>query len=171
MRSRATSFVVQALTTLLLIVVALAGVWWFSKTRAARERAQWKGTALERLAALTITNEAIRQELRELKAGPTPNVDFGWAHENVLLMTNGEFIVYAYRHGQNNGFVDHLFLGRGSDGRWLYSTFHFCRSMTMVHGDPPPGSITEFAKTYSAREFDGKSAECLKRTWSGFQVH
>ena len=43
-------------------------------------------------------------------------------------MTNGEYIVYAYRHGANNGFVDHLFLGHGSDGRWLYSTYHFCNS-------------------------------------------
>ena len=128
MRSRATPFVVRALTILSLIVVALAGVWWFAKSRAARERAQWKGPILERLAALTITNETVRQELEALKAGPTSNMHLGWTHDNVLLMTNGEYIVYAYRHGRNSGFVDHLFLGRGSDGRWLYSTFHFCWS-------------------------------------------
>jgi len=38
-------------------------------------------------------------------------------------------------------------------------------------GDPakvamaPPGSIAEFATRYSAREFDGRSDECLKETW------
>ena len=32
--------------------------------------------------------------------------------------------------------------------------------------DEPPGSITEFATKYAAHEFDGKSDECLKKTWS-----
>lgn len=164
MRSRATAVALKALTFLFLIVMALAGVWWIAKAQAAHQRALWKETALERLAAFTITNETVRQELEELKAGPTPNVDLGWAHENVLLMTNGEYIVYAHRHGRNSGFVDHLFLGRGSDGRWLYSTFHFCNSMVGAFQDAP-GSIDEFAEIYFAREFDGKSNECLKRTW------
>ena len=86
-------------------------------------------------------------------------------HDQVLLMTNGEFVIYASRHGANNGFVDHLFLGHCSDGRWLYSTFHFCNSMAMIRGEDPPGSIAEFAKRYSAREFDGKSDKCLQHTW------
>ena len=81
-------------------------------------------------------------------------------------MTNGEYIIYASRHGRNSGF-DHLFLGHGSDGRWLYSSYHFCNSMTMLNSDDDPGSITEFVKRYSAREFDGKSDECLQRTWDG----
>jgi hypothetical protein len=104
-------------------------------------------------------------QLDQLKAGPTPNVDFGWAHDHVLLMTNGEYIIYASRHGANSGFIDHLFLGRGSDGRWLYSTYHFCNSMCGIRGEDLPGSITEFATRFFAREFDGKSDECLQHTW------
>lgn len=80
-------------------------------------------------------------------------------------MTNGEFIVYAYRHGANNGFIDHLFLGHGSDGRSLYSNYHFCNSRAMIRADEPPASIAEFAKRYAAREFDGKSDACLQHTW------
>jgi len=30
-------------------------------------------------------------------------------------MTNGEFLVFAFHHGFNNGFVDHLFLAHGTD--------------------------------------------------------
>jgi hypothetical protein len=165
-RSRRVIRIVCILFSVLLVIVAsLAGVWWLAEQKAARERAQWKGPALERLAGLSITNEEIRRELDELKAGPTPNVDWGWTHEQVLLMTNGEYIIYAFRHGANNGFVDHLFLGHGSDGRWLYSTYHFCSMMAGVRGDEPPGSIGEFANRYSAREFDGKSDECLQHTW------
>ncbi len=153
------------LATLVVIVASLAGVWWLAKQKAARERAAWKGATLERLAGLSITDEEIRRELAELKAGPKPNIDFGWAHDQVLLMTNGEYIVFAFRHGANNGFVDHLFFGHGSDDRWLYSTYHFCNMMAGVRGDDPPGSIAEFEKRYSVREFDGKSDVCLQHTW------
>jgi len=127
-------------------------------------RTQWKSQALERLAGLSITNDALRRELDELKMPKTKDTDFGWAHEHVLLMTNGESILYEYRHGANIYFPPHLFLGHCSDGRWLYSSYHFCNSMNMVRSDDPPGSIAEFAKKYSAREFDGKSDECLKMT-------
>jgi hypothetical protein len=150
---------------LVVIIVVLVGVWWAMKQKAARERAAWKGPALERLAGLSITNEEIRRELDQLKAGPKPNLDFGWAHDQVLLMTNGEYIIFAFRHGANIGFVDHLFLGHGSDGRWLYITYHFCNMMTMVRWDDPPGSISEFKKRYFVHEFDGKSDISLQHTW------
>src|SRR4051794_36169934 len=39
-------------------------------------------------------------------------------------MTNGEFLVYSFRHGFNSGFVDYVFLAHGSNGRWYYSTYH-----------------------------------------------
>jgi hypothetical protein len=116
------------------------------------------------IANTSMTNEKVLTEIDQIKH-PTPNLDFGWAHEHVLLMTNGQFLVYASRHGFNNGFVDHLFLAHGSDGRWYYSTYHFCNNMAGVAGDGPPGSIKEFASRYAAREFDGRSEMCLQHTW------
>lgn len=103
-------------------------------------------------------------ELAELKSPKTNNVNLGWTHDHVLLMTNGEFIEYEYRHGVNDYFPPNLFLGRCSDGRWLYSSYHFCNSMNMVRQDSAPGSVAEFARRYSVREFDGKSDDCLKMT-------
>ncbi len=153
------------IAVLLIMAVSLAGVWWLMKHREYEARKQWKERVLGQLAESARSSETIRRELDDLKGGPKPNLDFGWTHENVLLMTNGEYIVYAHRHGANNGFVDHLFLGHGSDGRWLYSTYHFCNRMVAVQGDAPPGSIDEFAERYSARQFDGKSDECLQPTW------
>lgn len=152
-------------TVAVAVVALLAGAWWLMKSKAARDRARWKGPALEKLAGMSFTNEVIRRELDELKAGPTPNVNLGWTHDHVILMTNGEYIVYASRHGANSGFVDHLLIGHGSDGRWLYSTYHFCNMLAALRGDDPPGSIAEFQKSYFAREFDGKSDDCLKHTW------
>lgn len=139
--------------------------WRVSLIKFERGRTDWKAGTLPRLAQLSVTNEEIRRELDALRAGPTANVDLGWTHDHVLLMTNEEYLIYASRHGFNNGSVNHLFLARGSDGRWFYSTYHFCNQMAGVGGDEPLGSIDEFAQRYSAREFDGKSDDCLQKTW------
>lgn len=141
------------------IVLLLGGCWWAAKGRYEHARAAWKTETLGRLAGLSITNEEISKELDGLK-GLTP-----WTSDNVVRMTNGEFIIYAFWHGANSGFVHHLFLGHASDGRWLYSSYHFCNSMVAVSSDDPPGSIREFEQRYSVREFDGKSDECLQATW------
>jgi hypothetical protein len=148
------------------IFVGLVFGWW-SVTRYKYEcaRVAWKTTTLERLAGLSLTNEDISRELETLKAGRGAGEYQEWAGEHALLMTNDAYLVYAFRHGFNNGFVDHLFLAHGSDGRWYYSTYHFCNNMVGARFDDPPGSIAEFASRYAAREFDGKSDACLQHTW------
>jgi hypothetical protein len=153
------------LGVLAVIVALLACLWCYHTWKMTRNRARWKDAALVSLAGLSVTNDELRGELEELKGEPSRNVGLTWAHEHILLMTNGEYMIFKFWHGYNSGSVDHLFLARCSDGRWLYSTYHFCNSMAGVSGDEPPGSISAFAKTYFAREFDGKSDECLKRTW------
>ncbi len=153
---------VVALALLLLVPASLFGAWWLAQQNM---RARWKGPALARLAELSRSNAEIVQELKQLKATPTADANFGWAQDHVILMTNGEYIVYLFRHGANSGFVDHLFLGHASDDRWFYSTYHFCNSMAGVLGDDPPRSIAEFCRRYSVREFDGASDECLRHTW------
>lgn len=129
-----------------------------------RSRENWKNKTLRQLAETSLTNEQVRTELDQIR-NPTPNLNFGWAHDHVILMTNGEYIVYAFWHGFNSGAVDHLFLAHGTDGKWYYSTYHFCSHMAGIVGDDPAGSTAEFAARYSARQFDGKSDECLKHTW------
>lgn len=147
-----------------LIVGLIAGCRETVKYRYERARKVWKDEALTQIANTSLTNSEILTEIDQIKH-PTSDLNFGWANEHVISMTNGEYLVYAFYHGFNNGFVDHLFLARGSDGRWYYSTYHFCNEMAAVRGDDPPGSIAEFAKRYSVREFDGKSAVCLQHTW------
>ena len=148
------------------ILVGLVFGWWLvTRFKHQRSRAAWKTTTLERLAGLSLTNADISTELETLTASRGAGERQEWTSERVLVMTNDEFLVYASRHGFNNGFVDHLFLAHGSDGRWYYSTYHFCNSMAGARFDEPPGSIAEFTRTYSVREFDGKSDVCLQHTW------
>jgi len=153
---------------LLSVLLAIAALYFGLRTtcqiRGQRGRAKWAATALPRLAGLSSTSEVVRTELAQLRA-PTPNLDFGWTHDDVILMTNGEYLIYAWWHGNNNGWVDHLFLAHGSDGKWYFSTYHFCNHMAMISGGDAPGSIAEFISRYAVREFDGKSDVCLKRTW------
>lgn len=153
---------VSGLIGILFLACLAFGVWRFARYWSERERTQWKSQALVRLSSLSITNDAVARELEELKSSKV--TERGWANEHVLLMTNGESIIYEYRHGANDYFPPHLFIGHCSDGHWIYSSYHFCNSMNMVLQDTPPGSIAEFAKRYSARAFDGKSDECLKMT-------
>jgi hypothetical protein len=84
-------------------------------------------------------------------------------------MTNGEYLVYAHIDAKEDGRIHDIFIARGSDGKWYYSTFHFCIGMVTlaaeVLGPGWNGSISEFATAYSAHEFDGHSDECLKKTW------
>lgn len=151
--------------SILIVLVSLPfGLLSFTGYKHQRARADWKTTTLARLAGLSFTNTDIIRELEKLKANRGTGDRQEWTGESVLVMTNDEFLVYASRHGFNNGFVDHLFLAHGSDGRWYYSTYHFC-SMVMLMSDDPPGSIVEFASRYAAREFDGKSDVCLQHTW------
>jgi hypothetical protein len=138
---------------------------WVTIWKMKRDRAAWKAPTLERLASLSTTNDQFRREFETIKMEASPNEHYLWAQDQLIVMTNGEYLVYAFRHGFNNGSLDHLFLAHGSDGRWFYSSYHFCSHMAGVLGDAPPGSIDEFAKRYFAREFDGKSDICLERTW------
>lgn len=148
----------------LLIVIFLGGCWAAVQFKYQRARVAWKNTALHQLSETGLTNEQILTELEQIRH-PTQNLNFGWAHDHVILMTNGQYLVYAFWHGSNSGVVDHLFLAHGTDGKWYYSTYHFCNRMAGISGDDPAGSIGEFARTYSLREFDGTSDECLKHTW------
>ncbi len=148
----------------LLIVALVVGCRAAAQYKSQRARERWKTATLYQLAQTSITNEHILTELDQIRH-PTPDLNFGWGHEHVIPMANGEYLVYAFWHGFNNGAVDHLFLAHGTDGKWYYSTYHFCSQMVGLAGDDPAGSISEFAKTYSLREFDGKSDECLKHTW------
>lgn len=149
-----------------IIIVGLAIGWLsFNHYKHLQARTVWKTSALERLASLSLDNEIIRKELEALQASRGEGGSQNWIGENVLIMSNSEYLVYASRHGSSRDFVDHLFLAHGSDGRWYYSSYHFCNNMVMLMSDEPPDSIVDFVSRYAAREFDGKSDVCLQSTW------
>ena len=89
-----------------------------------------------------------------------------WLSDHLIRMTNGDWIVYFQACTKSNWKVDDMFIGRGSDGKWYYTTYHFCIGMFEIAMRlDAPSSLREFIGEYYAREFNGEPDETLKRTW------
>ena len=139
------------------IVAGVVIVRWFVQDDPlrAQSRRDWKDRAVARI---------------ERRLGGERVVPAGgdWVGEGVLVMGNGEWIVCENVCRKEAGRVHDLFVGRGSDGRWYYSTFHFCKGLTVLRmGEPRPASLAEFADAYWVATWDGRSDACLKETWTG----
>jgi hypothetical protein len=81
-------------------------------------------------------------------------------------MTNGDWVVYRNVCWKEPSRIPDLFLGRASDGKWYYSTFHFCVRMIVLKDMlGQPEGLVNFRTNCYLREFDGRSDECLKSTW------
>ena len=131
-----------------------------------KARRQWKDNALAQIAKQTSDSAVIIKEIEAMKTTPSDSEWWDtWISEDLIVMTNGQWIAYRNVCQKEEERIPDLFLGRGSDGRWYYSTYHFCvRMINLKDVMGQPKSLTEFSKRYYLREFDGHSDECLKDT-------
>src|SRR5262245_39994028 len=90
--------VIVWLTISLIIVLAFAGLKWEMKRKLERKRTEWKTATLKRLASQPNLNKEILREIETLKAVPVRGERRLWVGDQVLLMTNGESITYAFWH-------------------------------------------------------------------------
>lgn len=91
----------------------------------------------------------------------------GWLTDKLILMQSGEWLVYrSHCSKAKPHWVKDIFVARGSDGKWYYSTFHFCVGMCalLMDQETQPPNLAMFVHEYNLREFDGRSDECLKET-------
>lgn len=82
-------------------------------------------------------------------------------------MQNGEWMLCENICQKQDYRIQDLFIGSGSDGRWYYSTFHFCIGKEVLRMEAQPESLTQLVKGYWLVPFDGKSDDCLRATWDG----
>lgn len=61
-----------------------------------------------------------------------------------LAMTNGEWIAFCQEAGKVDPTIDDVFVGKGSDGKWYYSEFHFCVNMISARMMVPFASLADF---------------------------
>jgi hypothetical protein len=129
-------------------------------------RRQWRDGAIARVEKRLADEKWLTREVDRLKAA-SPMPFGGWAGDHVLVMRNGDWIICENLCSKENPRIHDLFIGRGSDGRWYYSTFHFCIDRVALALAGQPHSLAQFADAYYAVPFDGRSDDCLKITWTG----
>ena len=146
---------------------------------AAHARREWKEQAIPEIARLAGDREWIAREIIRLKLaakaekpGPLRGENgIGWLTDHMILMRNGEWLVYRnHCSKQSPHTVKDIFLAKGSNGKWYYTTCHFCVGMyalILMQSELPenqPATLAAFAKRYHLREFDGHSDACLQTT-------
>ena len=132
-----------------------------------KARRQWKDNAIVQIAKQASNSAVIFKEIEAMKNTPVESDWDTWLSEDLIVMTNGEWMAYRYVCQKEEERISDLFLGLGSDGRWYFSTFHFCvRMMNLKDKDVvgQPKSLTDFSRRCHLREFDGHSDECLRST-------
>jgi len=152
----------------LALVVALGFMLAMSGPRLhSKARKQWKNEAIQEIAKKVGDPRWVESELLEIRekmahAGENSET---WYSPHMIVATNGEWIVFSSKCSKEDRRIHDIFIGRGSDGKWYYSTFHFCVRMLSLKMDDQSPDLATFVSTYFLREFDGQSNECLSKTW------
>jgi hypothetical protein len=167
MRSR----VLRIAAALLLVGSCVAALPWAGRYRFRVARRQWKNDALPAIANWAADKKwrAEQVDLLTRLTNDQPVLAEPWLTDKFILMQNGEWLVYrSHCSKEAPHTVNDIFLARGSDGNWYYSTFHFCVRMVALLGEQEtqPPNLAMFAHEYNLRRFDGRSDECLKETRS-----
>ena len=136
----------------------------------AEPRREWKEQAIATIERRLSDRQDLQSEIDSIAktlstTRPAPG---SWVGQDVLVMKNGEWIAFDNICSKEDSRIHDLFIGHGSDGKWYYSTFHFCRDMTTlrVMQEWQPDSLAQFARAYWLTQFDGRSNEALKTTWT-----
>ena len=168
-RSPMRKWLIAAALLLIAFLVYLAvsyGAHQYRETARMRSpaRQQWKGRAIEDIARLKADSSWLTNQVAQIQSRPQDERG-EWIADNLLLMKDGTWLVYASICAKQDSRIHDLFLACGSDGNWYYSTYHFCVRMISLRIDDQPLSISNFVASYSLRRFDGHSDECLNKTW------
>ncbi len=133
----------------------------------AAARKEWKEKAVSGIAGHLVDQTWLERELGvvKIKLASEGEEDGGWFTRDLLVLKNGDWIAYSAKCSKEDARIHDIFVGRASDGKWYYSTFHFCIGMIDLRMEGRTDSLSKFITTYSLREFDGRSDECLKQTW------
>lgn len=141
-----------------------------------RVRNRWKANAISTINRLAKDTNWVTGETARLTA-QAPQVDEygnkpwpdesgeGWISEHLILMRNGDWMVYDSICRKSDWRIADIFVGRGSDGKWYYSTFHFCVGAVVLRFNGQPADLATFRKEYSLSEFTGQPSEKLGVTW------
>jgi len=126
-----------------------------------RVRNRWRADAVARVARLANDADWVAAEIAALRAQPTSEdgTGAGWISDDLVLLQDGSWVVYANICSKSNWRIDDLFVGRDSDGRWYQSTYHFCTGALVLRGQGRPPDLASFRRDYVLVEFDGRAKQ------------
>jgi hypothetical protein len=158
--------VIAIVSILLLALIGAAGLLQPPSFLSSARRA-WKERSIADIAARVADPSWPTNEFGRLKPRSTndPSDDASWLSDHIILTRKGEWLAYANSCQKQDGRIADIFLARGSDGHWYYSTYHFCVGMVVLRMEEQPEDLATFAKTYFLQTFDGQSDDCLQKTW------
>jgi hypothetical protein len=129
-------------------------------------RKQWKDKTITAITETSRNPTWITNELRRMAAIPsTDGHSDHYLSPKLILLKNGEWLAYANKCRKEDRRIHDIFIARGSDGKWYYSTYHFCIDMIVLRIDPQPESLSQFEQTYFLRTFIEGTDDCLAKTW------
>lgn len=112
----------------------------------------------------------ISEEISKLKSKHN-ETDVWWVSDRLILIKNDEWLVYKSHCAKKDPHnVADIFIAKGSNGKWYYSTYHFCVDMFVLKYMNEFGqskNLKEFMSRYYLKTFDSKSNECLLKTYPG----
>ena len=158
-----------ALTGIALILMAAAlGVYAITMRSALKSPARraWKDGAISSISSQIQKTETLKAAVAKLNP-PTGSSEqrADWMEDGLVVMQNGDWLACRNVCSKEKQHIRDLFIARGSDGKWYYSTYHFCIGMLVLRMDGQPKSLSKFVQNYSLKEFDGQSDKCLGTTW------
>ncbi len=157
--------IVAGCVLLLVGIVAMAFLRAPSLQSAARR--EWKQRNIAEITARVADPAWPTNESVHLEAPGTNETgsDASWLSERIIVTRKGDWLAFANSCQKQDGRIADIFLARASDGRWYYSTYHFCIDMVALRMDGQPEDLATFTRTYFLQAFDGKSDDCLQKTW------
>ena len=131
-------------------------------------RREWKNSAIAVIEQRVADSQKLKLDvnLAATLAVSTSGYSSRWVADDVLVMANGDWMVCQNICHKQKEKIHDLFVGRGSDGKWYYSTFHFCVHKTVLEMERRPDSLVQFVDAYWLVPFDGRSDDALKETWT-----
>lgn len=151
-------------------VFVTVAVWSLSDPLHSSARRQWASQAITTIDKHVNDKPWLDAQLSALKsATASRSIEGGWVGDELLVTKSGEWIVCesVCSKEQSTSVRKDLFIGRGSDGRWYYSTFHFCVGKCVLQIEPQPATLAQLVDGYWLVPFDGTAANCLSETWTG----
>lgn len=157
--------IVLAMVAVLLAALALLARMGMDRLHN-QARKDWKNNAIAEIKRNVADSNWLSAELNTLRAKQASGSNYGdWSSDRVIAMSNGDWLVYASKCSKDNWRIHDIFIAQASNGKWYYSTYHFCSGMIVLHMEEQPPTLVKFIEDYCLREFDGHSDQCLELTW------